>query len=211
MTSKTYFDNVASDWDAMQDGFFSDEVRQKAYQVAGIKAGDVAADIGAGSGFVTQGLLMRGLRVIAVDQSQAMLDVMVNKFSGYGGQLDCRQGDSATLPIPDGLVQYTFANMYLHHVEEPLSAIREMVRILKPGGRLVLTDLDEHTHSFLEAEHHDRWPGFQREAVAGWLAEAGLRHVTVEDSEEKCSSSSEAGDMSASISIWIAAGVKLAT
>ena len=47
------------------------------------------------------------------------------------------------------------ANMYLHHVEEPLSAIKEMIRFLKPGRKLVITDLYEHNLDFLIKEHHD--------------------------------------------------------
>jgi ubiquinone/menaquinone biosynthesis C-methylase UbiE len=55
--------------------------------------------------------------------------------------------------------------MLLHHVENPKVAIKEMVRILKPGGMIVITDLDEHKFEFLKTEQHDRWMGFKREDV----------------------------------------------
>ncbi|MBI4551022.1 MAG: SAM-dependent methyltransferase, partial [Candidatus Latescibacteria bacterium] len=73
MSSKTYFDQVATRWDTMRTGFYSEAVREKAFAVAGVQAGQVAVDVGAGSGFITEGLIRRGLRVIAVDQSDAML------------------------------------------------------------------------------------------------------------------------------------------
>jgi len=44
---------------------------------------------------------------------------------------------------------YVMANMFLHHVEKPGQAILEMTRILKPGGKLVIADLDRHDYEFL--------------------------------------------------------------
>jgi 16S rRNA A1518/A1519 N6-dimethyltransferase RsmA/KsgA/DIM1 with predicted DNA glycosylase/AP lyase activity len=60
----------------MRRGFFSEAVRERAFDAADVIAGRLAADIGAGAGFVTEGLLNRGLRVIAVDRSEAMLAEM---------------------------------------------------------------------------------------------------------------------------------------
>lgn len=70
-----------------------------------------------------------------------------------------------SLPIADEAVDYVFANMYLHHVESPPEAIKEMARILKPEGRLIIADLDVHAFQFLKDEHHDRWMGFKREDI----------------------------------------------
>jgi len=80
MNSKKYFDEVAHQWDNMQQSFFSATVKDKAFSVAGVKKGKIAADIGAGSGFITGGLIGKGLKVIAVDQSEAMLAEMRNKL-----------------------------------------------------------------------------------------------------------------------------------
>jgi len=80
MHSKKYFDAVAGQWDAMRAGFFSESVRMKAFAVAGLQTGQVAADLGAGTGFITEGLIREGLHVIAVDQSEAMLAQMQKKL-----------------------------------------------------------------------------------------------------------------------------------
>ena len=53
-----------------------------------------------------------------------------------------RQTDGHILPLPDASVDAVFANMYLHHCPDPAAALREMARVLKPGGRLVVTDMD---------------------------------------------------------------------
>ncbi|MCS7282637.1 MAG: SAM-dependent methyltransferase, partial [Anaerolineae bacterium] len=76
MASKQYFDDVASQWDQMRQSFFSEAVREKALAAAGVQSGKIAADLGAGTGFITEGLVLAGLRVIAVDQSDAMLEEM---------------------------------------------------------------------------------------------------------------------------------------
>lgn len=204
MGSKDYFDRVADQWDEMRTGFFSEKVRESAYEAAGIQSGKQAADIGAGTGFVTEGLVRRGLGVIAVDQSEAMLEELKKKYP----TLDCRHGDAEDLPLADDAVDYVFANMYLHHVERPSEAIKEMTRILKKGGRLVITDLDEHDFEFLKYEHHDRWMGFKREDVANWFRASNLREVTVACVGLNCCADSANGSSSAKVSIFVASGTK---
>ncbi|MEW5959823.1 MAG: arsenite methyltransferase, partial [Chloroflexota bacterium] len=201
------FDHVAPQWDELRTAFFSDAVRDQALVAAGVQAGQVAADIGAGSGFMTAGLLRDGLRVIAVDQSEAMLAEMRRKF-GREARVEYRLGQAEALPLETGSVDYAFANMYLHHVESPPQAIQEMVRPLKPGGKLVITDLDEHNFEFLRTEQHDRWLGFKREEVRRWFVAAGLQEVQVDCVGEDCCADSAGGDASARVSIFIATGQK---
>ena len=152
-------------------------------------------------------MLRRGLRVVAVDQSVAMLEEMQQKFASFAG-VDYRLGEAESLPLPDGAVDYVFANMYLHHVASPLQAVKEMARLLKPGGKLVITDLDEHSFEFLRTEQHDRWLGFQREDVRRWFTAAGLKNVAVDCVGENCCAQSSCGCQSASISIFVASGEK---
>ena len=172
-----------------------------------MRAGDIAADIGCGSGFITEGLIRAGLHVIAVDQSEAMLAEMKRKFADIA-DIDYRYGEADQLPISDGSVDYAFANMYLHHVERPPIAIKEMARIFKPGGGLVITDLDNHTFEFLRDEHHDRWLGFDRQHIRQWFTEAGLRRVTIDCVGEHCCAQSNNESQSVSINIFVASGGK---
>ncbi len=207
MSSKQYFDQVAGRWDQIRASFFSERVRDQAFRFAGLKGGKTAADLGAGTGFITEGLVREGLRVIAVDQSEAMLAEMRKKFTGVEG-IDYRVGQAESLPLADESVDYVFANMYLHHVEDPPVAIREMVRILRSPGRVVITDLDEHRFEFLRTEQHDRWLGFKREDVRDWLEGAGLKDVLVNSAGEDCCAASADGCHSAMVSIFVATGVK---
>lgn len=202
-----YFDAVAAQWDAMRARLFSDEVRERALRIAAVEPGRTAADIGAGTGFLTAGLLRHGLNVIAVDHSSEMLAEMARKFD-VGGRLQVKQGESERLPIPDGAVDYAFANMYLHHVESPGAAIREMTRILSPSGILVITDIDAHRHEFLRREQHDRWLGFEHDDIRRWYLEAGLHDVAVQPIGQTCRATSDSRDETTDISIFAASGRK---
>ena len=207
MNSKKYFDRVAQDWDEMRESFFSDEVREEALSTAAVQKGKIAADIGAGTGFISEGLIQAGLQVIAVDQSEAILKEMKRKFADIG-TIDCRVGQAQNLPIPDVTVDYAFANMYLHHVESPTEAITEMVRILKPAGKLVITDLDEHEFDFLREEHHDHWMGFKRADIVEWFQSAGLRDIYIDSIGTCCEAQSSCGSEFVSIGIFVASGEK---
>lgn len=202
-----YFDKVAAKWDEMQKAFFPNAVRERAVEVSNIKRGDIAADIGAGTGFITELLLKKGAIVIAVDQSERMLSQLTSKFC-CNPSLKIRKGNDKKLPIVHNSVNFAFANMYLHHVDDPQIAINEMVRILKPGGKLIITDLDEHKFDFLVTEQNDRWMGFKRDDVTHWFENAGLTHIKVACVNENCCSSSHNGNEQAEISIFIAEGIK---
>lgn len=210
MDSKKYFDEIAGNWDQIRETLFSNNVRVVAARTADLRPGSVAADIGAGSGFITEELIRHGVSVIAVDQSAEMLNQMKIRFRD-SGSIEYRVGDSSALPIGDQSVDYVFANMYLHHVEYPAAAIKEMVRILKPGGKLVITDADEHPYEFLRTEQHDRWLGFKRDDIKAWFIAAGLDNVKVDCAGENCCPTSVDSGEKVEISIFVAVGTKPST
>lgn len=205
MGSKLYFNDVAQNWDDMRMSFFSDNLREKAIAIADVEENEIAADVGAGTGYMTDSLLRKGLRVVAVDESEKMINIIESKFSD---NVDAKIGSAEKLPIEDNSVDYSFANMYLHHVENPGLAIKEMVRILKPSGKLIITDLNKHEYEFLRKEQNDRWLGFEHEDIKRWFKAAGLGNVSVECANEDCSTNSQNSGEKVKIDIFMAYGEK---
>ena len=203
--TREYFDRVAGQWDQMRRTFFGEGVRIAAVRAANISRGSIMADVGTGTGFIAEAALAVGARVIAIDSSESMLAQMRERYANKA--IEVRVGDLDSLPLKDGEVDAVLANMVLHHAPDPAHAICEMARGLKPGGRLVITDADSHTHEWLRTEQHDRWLGFERAEVAKWFKDAGLIDVSIGDTDEICSPTAKCGT-SAAITIFLARGQK---
>ncbi len=206
-----YFERVAGDWDDLRAGYFSEAVRDAAIAHAYLRPEMVVADVGCGTGFLAGGLAPRVARVYALDGSPAMLEVARRNLAPFT-HVTYHVTDGSTLPLPDASVDAALANMVLHHCPDPAAAIREMARILRPGGRLVITDMDRHTHEWMHAEMADEWLGFDRAEVKGWLREAGLVNVLVDCSDQSCCATSQtAPEERAEISVFVATGTRRVT
>ncbi len=168
VNSKEYFAEVAEEWDEIRSSFFSEAMRDAAIGKADLPAGAVVADVGTGTGFVLRGLLERAAELVGFDESPQMLAVARGNFAAYP-HVQFRQAEGQHLPEADNTFDAVFANMYLHHAPDPAAAIVEMVRILKPGGKLVITDLDTHEEAWMRQAMSDCWLGFAREDVANMV------------------------------------------
>jgi ubiquinone/menaquinone biosynthesis C-methylase UbiE/DNA-binding HxlR family transcriptional regulator len=183
--SRLYFEQNAGQWDTLRSGYFSEAVRESAIRKAYLHPEMVAADIGAGTGFMAQGLAPRVRHVHLVDGSGKMLEIARRNLAGVENA-SFHEADGLKLPFADEELDVAFANMYLHHCPDPLAAIQEMTRVLKPGGRLVITDMDVHENAWFREEMADTWLGFERSQVQDWFDQAGLVNVIVDCSGESC-------------------------
>jgi ubiquinone/menaquinone biosynthesis C-methylase UbiE len=207
--SKEYFAHVAQDWNEMRAGYFTEAMRDGAIARACLAPDAVVADVGTGTGFVIQGLAPRVARVYGFDESAEMLDVARRNLAACDN-VELREAAGDALPLPDGSLDAVFGNMYLHHVADPGAAIAELARVLRPGGRLVLTDLDAHDQEWMRSAMADRWLGFERDDVSAWYAAAGLTEVEVNCAEGNCCTTNPAGGELA-LSVFVACGRKAET
>jgi arsenite methyltransferase len=204
---KPYFGQIAGEWDRLQANMFGDEVRAAAIERANLHLQDTAVDLGGGTGFLSLGLAPLVAKLHVIDHSPEMLAQARVNLSAFEN-VEYHLAEGTDIPLPDNSADAVLANMYLHHAADPQAAIEEIVRVLRPGGHLVITDLDQHEHGFLKEEHFDVWMGFSRDQVRSWLKDAGLVNLLVEDTHQTCSSQSQAGGDMAEIGIFVAAAAK---
>jgi ubiquinone/menaquinone biosynthesis C-methylase UbiE len=170
-----YFERVATDWDTMRLSYYDERVIEKMAAVSGVDAGMTVADVGTGTGFVSAGIAPRVRRVLAVDNSPAMLEVARKNLGELGiVNVELLEGDVNALPIESGSVDAAFANMVLHHAEDPEAMLREMARVVKPGGVVAVVDEVEHPFAWMREEHADVWLGFEKEQIVEFFRAAGL-------------------------------------
>ena len=185
-TGRTFFDAVGPEWDALRTVFGDDLLRARA-TAALVPPRLRVADIGTGTGILALELASLGLDVIAVDQSEGMLEAARRKWSAIReesqGRVEFRSGDAHALPLEDSSVDAAFAHMVLHSLEEPAKAIQEMSRVVRPGGQLILVDFLAHDHAWMREDLGLLWLGFEPESMIEWLAEAGLESPRIKQYE----------------------------
>jgi ubiquinone/menaquinone biosynthesis C-methylase UbiE/biotin operon repressor len=138
----------------------------------------VIADLGAGEGAFSLLLAQRAQQVIAVDNSDRMVE-LGSALAGKQGvpALEYRKGDLEAVPIADGTVDLALFSQSLHHALHPDRAIAEAWRILKPGGRIAILDLVQHRFAEARELYADVWLGFSEVELELLLSKAGFGNV----------------------------------
>ncbi len=138
----------------------------------------VVADLGAGEGTFSQLLAQRAKQVIAVDNSEKMVEYGSQLARDHGlSNIEYRAGDLEALPVEDGTVDLAFFSQSLHHAQHPERAVAEAFRILRPGGRIAVLDLLKHHMEEARELYADQWLGFSEVELAGFLKTAGFAGV----------------------------------
>ena len=102
--------------------------------------GDLVVDVGCGVGSIHPPLCARRVRaVLGVDASRAMVQASQRQANHLGLPVMAVEADAQALPLPDGAYDCAIANHMLFHVPDQRAALRELRRVLKPRGRVVLS------------------------------------------------------------------------
>lgn len=138
------------------------------------------ADLGAGEGLVSQLLARRARQVWCIDNSPRMVEVGTELAKKNGlANLAYKLGDIEQVPLPDQSVDLAILSQALHHAQHPPAAIAEAFRILRPGGQIIVLDLNEHTFEKARELYADVWLGFSENTLHGFLDRAGFGKVEV--------------------------------
>ncbi len=138
------------------------------------------ADLGAGEGLVSQLLAHRARQVWCIDNSPRMVEVGSELARKNGlANLAYKLGDIENVPLPERSVDLAILSQALHHAQHPQAAVDEAFRILRPGGQVLVLDLNEHTFEKARELYADVWLGFRESALHGFLKKAGFAKVEV--------------------------------
>lgn len=179
--ARSFFDSVGPEWDALRKVFDDDALRARA--LAHLAPAEwTVADVGTGTGILAAELARLGIRVVAVDHSPRMLEAAGAKLRDQGleAAVELRAGEANALPLADGEVDAALAHMVLHYLPAPSEALREMARVVRPGGVVVVVDFVRHEAEWMREELGVQWLGFPPDEVAGWLRDVGLEGVRLE-------------------------------
>ncbi len=171
-----YFATHAATWDHVRAMHVAEETVEAAVlDAVGPEPIGSLLDVGTGTGRMLELLAPMANRALGVDQSPQMLGMArarLERARLRNAQL--RQGDMFALPVERDGFDLVVVHQVLHYLDDPPRAIREAVRTLRPGGRLLVVDFAPHDEEHLRSAHAHRRLGFGRDEVAAFMAEADL-------------------------------------
>ncbi len=136
-------------------------------------------EVGTGKGQLAIALARRGFAVtsVDVDAAEQELTALLAAEAGVAPRLTLRLADAAALPFADGVFAGAAMMDVLHHLDDPWPALREMARVVRPGGWLLLADFDEAGFALVAEVHRGEGRVHPRSAASVDGARTALARV----------------------------------
>jgi ArsR family transcriptional regulator len=175
--SQEFFESTAGQWDEVRGQLFGDRADLPAL-LAFLDDRWTVGDLGCGTGRLSGQLAPFVHRVIAIDESEAMLTAARERLNELHN-VEFLPGSLRELPIAAGELDAALLFLVLHYVVDPAEAVREAARTLRPGGKLLVVEMRPHGRTEYQQTMGHRWLGFEESTVRGWFDGAGLRRGRV--------------------------------
>ncbi|MEP6620776.1 MAG: metalloregulator ArsR/SmtB family transcription factor [bacterium] len=176
-TSQSFFSTRAGQWDKLRSELYGANIDLTPLGAL-LDPNWIVGDLGCGTGQTTAALAPFVHRVIAVDESSAMLGA-ARKRLDTSENVELRTGKLEDLPIDDASLDAAILSFVLHFVVEPAAVFVEVARALKPDGRLLIVDMLPHEREEYRATYGHLWLGFSEQQLSGWLDTAGFKQLRI--------------------------------
>jgi demethylmenaquinone methyltransferase/2-methoxy-6-polyprenyl-1,4-benzoquinol methylase len=163
------FDRIAPRYDRMNRLLtlgLDQQWRRLALRTAEVGPGDRVVDVACGTGDLAELAAARGARVLGVDFAGRMLRAAKQRRV----PADFALADAAKLPLPDGAATVVTCGFAMRNFSDLRAVLAEMARILVPGGRIALLEVDRPANVWLRRAHGIYFDGVVPR-VGGWLSD----------------------------------------
>lgn len=128
-------------WSPVYDRFARvfDRMRRRSLEVASVQPGERVLLLGAGTGLDLE-YLPREARITAIDITPAMIERLKHRARELGMDVDVRVMDGQALAFPDASFDTVVLHLIVAVIPYPVRCLREVERVLRPGGRAVVLD-----------------------------------------------------------------------
>ncbi len=175
--SQEFFASAAGEWDRLRTELFGERFYSHSL-LALLDRSWVVGDFGCGTGQVAELVAPFVERVIAVDGSAEMLSAARARLRKHKNVI-LRKGALEKLPIQDASLDAAVLMLVLHHLPDPVAALSEARRVLRPGARLLIVDMYPHEREEYKHQMGHVWLGFSEQTMKKHLASAGFELGTI--------------------------------
>jgi ubiquinone/menaquinone biosynthesis C-methylase UbiE/DNA-binding MarR family transcriptional regulator len=173
--AQAFFAGAAGTWDRLRSELYGDAFTQDAL-LALVPPDWTVADLGCGTGQVAALLAPHVRQVVGVDQSAAMLKAAARRTAAHDN-VDLRRGSLEALPLDAASIDAALVLLALTYVPDVTGALREVARVVRPGGRIIVVDLLRHDREDFRREMGQQSLGFETAALEDLITEAGFGAV----------------------------------
>jgi ubiquinone/menaquinone biosynthesis C-methylase UbiE len=180
LKAASYFQENAANWDKIRSLYVPErQVEDYLLEITNNLEIETLLDVGTGTGRMLKLFSPHTKQGIGIDLSHEMLGVARSHLENNAiTNMQIRHGDMYDLALMDGSMDLVLFHQVLHFADDPLAAIRETARILRPDGIVIVIDFLPHKNEKLRDEHAHRRLGFSEEEINEWCRITDLKITT---------------------------------
>jgi SAM-dependent methyltransferase len=171
-TSQRFFASSAAQWDRLRAELFGSRTELLAL-LGLLDARWTVGDLGCGAGQLAEAMAPFVKRVVAVDESPAMLRASRARLATRPN-VEVREGTLESLPVEGGELDVAILSLVLHYVADPPLALAGVHRALKKEARVLIVDMMAHDRAEYRQTMGHVWLGFGEDQLSRWSEDAGF-------------------------------------